>query len=200
MSPVKLVLAFLPWIAYLVVAGIAGPAGVPWAALLALVIALGLVGRSLLRRETPKMLVLASGATFAVYAVLGFLLPALDGFLAGYGRGVAALVLALVILASLPVMPFTEQFAREEVPRQFWDTPEFHGLNRRISAAWGAAIAGSGVCNVVATALLEPAGGALAVVVRLVLPVLFLVAAFRYTQRAAAAASHGGAHERHAAA
>jgi hypothetical protein len=198
MSPVKLVLAFLPWIAYLVVVSLVGPAGVPWAAVLALLVAAGLVGQALALRQAPKMLVLASGATFAVFAVLGFVAPATDVFLAGYGRGIAALVLALVIFASLPVMPFTEQFARDEVPRQYWDSPEFHGLNRRISAAWGAAIAGSGVCNIIATALLEPHAGAL--LVRLVLPVLFLVAAFRYTQHAASAASHGGAHERHAAA
>jgi hypothetical protein len=193
MSPIKLVLAFLPWIAYLVVVSFVGPAGVPWAAVLALLVALGLVVQSVAHHQAPKILVVTSGATFAVYTVLGFAVPATDVFLAGYGRGLAAVLLALVIFASLPVVPFTEQFARESVPRQYWGTSEFHGVNRRISAVWGAAIGGSGVCNIIATALLEPHAGAL--LVRLVLPVLFLVGAFRYTQRAAAPA---GAH--HAAA
>jgi hypothetical protein len=197
MSPVTLVLAFLPWIAYLVVVGLAGPAGVPWAALLSLAIAVGLVVAALVRRRSPKILVLTSGVVFGVYTVLGFAVPATEGFLAGYGRGLAAILLALVIFVSLPVMPFTEQFARDSVPRQYWDDPQFRAVNRRISAVWGAAIGGSGVCNLVATALLDQHGGPLAVVVRVVLPVLFLVGALRYTQRTAATA---GAHAPHAAA
>ena len=41
----------------------------------------------------------------------------------------------------LPVMPFTEQYARESVPREYWHTERFRSVNRRISPAWGLAIA-----------------------------------------------------------
>ena len=55
-----------------------------------------------------------------------------------------------MILVTLPVMPFTEQYARETVPREYWHTPEFRSINRRISAAWGGVVAVMAVSHAVA--------------------------------------------------
>jgi hypothetical protein len=38
-------------------------------------------------------------------------------------------------------MPFTLQYAREQVPRQHWDSPLFFVTNQRITGAWTAAFA-----------------------------------------------------------
>ena len=57
-----------------------------------------------------------------------------------YGRGVCALILAVIMLGSLLVVPFTEQYAREQVPPAYWHSPVFRVLNRRISAAFGLAV------------------------------------------------------------
>jgi len=65
--------------------------------------------------------------------------------LAGRGFAVAGLVLGLVILALLPVMPFTEQFARESTPKAYWGSPTFKKINRVLSAGWGTAIFAIGV-------------------------------------------------------
>jgi hypothetical protein len=45
-------------------------------------------------------------------------------------------------LASLLIgMPFTLQYAREQVPREYWDSPLFFTTNQRITGAWTAAFA-----------------------------------------------------------
>ena len=45
-------------------------------------------------------------------------------------------------LASLMIgMPFTLQYAREQVPRKYWDSPLFFTTNQRITGAWTAAFA-----------------------------------------------------------
>ena len=76
---------------------------------------------------------------FLVLGGISFLYPAADAFLAGYGRALAAAILAAVIFLLLPVMPFTEQYARESVPREYWHSPtvpvdqpaDQRGLGRR---------------------------------------------------------------------
>jgi hypothetical protein len=50
--------------------------------------------------------------------------------------------LFIIVLASLAIgMPFTLQYARERVPKEYWDSPLFLATNRRITAAWAAAFA-----------------------------------------------------------
>ena len=72
------------------------------------------------------------------------------GHLGGAGVGI---ILGLIILALIPVMPFTEQFARQSVPRAEWSSPVFKKINRVLSAAWGVAIFAVGVSRVLAAAI-----------------------------------------------
>jgi hypothetical protein len=53
-----------------------------------------------------------------------------------HGAGVG-LILGLIILILVPFIPFTEQFARESVPRSQWTSPTFKKINLGMSAAWG---------------------------------------------------------------
>jgi hypothetical protein len=50
-------------------------------------------------------------------------------------------LLAIVVVSLAIGRPFTLQYARERVPRQFWDLPVFLTTNRRITTVWGAAFA-----------------------------------------------------------
>ncbi|MGH2887662.1 MAG: hypothetical protein ACRDPA_34010, partial [Solirubrobacteraceae bacterium] len=54
-----------------------------------------------------------------------------------YARGIAALILAAIAFGSLLFVPFTEQYAREQVPEQYWGSPQFKQINRKLSALWG---------------------------------------------------------------
>lgn len=50
--------------------------------------------------------------------------------------------LLAIVLVSLAVgSPFTLQYAREQVPEEFWKTPQFLAANRLITAVWAGAFA-----------------------------------------------------------
>jgi hypothetical protein len=50
--------------------------------------------------------------------------------------------LLAIVLASLAIgMPFTLQYARERVPKEYWNSPLFVSTNQRITGAWAAAFA-----------------------------------------------------------
>ncbi|MCD2196781.1 hypothetical protein LQ327_25755 [Actinomycetospora endophytica] len=194
MSMTKVLVGFVPWIVFSLVATRVGPGAVGVAAVLAFLVALGLVIRSVVRGESPKLLELAGAAVFLAFAVVALTAPVLDAVLASYGRAIAALVLALIIFALLPIMPFTEQYARESVPRQYWHTPEFRAVNRRISAAWGGVVAVMALGHAIAGTFEVPDPGAgllhrpVDLVFNWVVPALLVWWAARYTQRVSAAA------------
>jgi hypothetical protein len=149
MDTKQILLGFLPWIAFSAISTRVGPGAVGMAALLALVLAVVLVARSITRGESVKLIEVTAVATFAAMGVWALVDPASDTFLAYYGRGAAALILAVVIAVSLAATPFTEQYARESTPRQYWGSPQFHAINRRISAAWAGAVAVMGIGHLI---------------------------------------------------
>ncbi len=167
-------LGFAPWIIFDVVAS---PSTWKYAALAALIAALVLNVPDL-RRGSFKILEAASLVFFAVLFVLGLAVNRQDlMWLETYAQTLANGVIAVVALGSLAFTPFTEQYARESVPRQYWDTPLFRRTNRILTAMWG------GVFLV--TALL----GLLALHVKSgsdwlnwVIPIALLVAAIRFTK------------------
>ena len=102
----------------------------------------------------PKIINTCSLVLFALTAVLGFTLGKNDDrWLATWGGAGVGLVLGLVILVLVPVIPFTEQFARESVPQAEWSSPTFKKINRVLSTGWGVAIFGIGLSRVAAAAI-----------------------------------------------
>ncbi|GAA1855192.1 hypothetical protein GCM10009836_39040 [Pseudonocardia ailaonensis] len=191
MSTKQILLGFLPWIAFSLIATRVGPGAAGMAALLALVLAAVLVGRTVARRESVKLIEVTGLATFAVIGAWAVVAPSSDAFLANYGRGLAALVLAVVIALSLAATPFTEQYARESVPRQYWDSPQFHAVNRRISAAWAGAVAAMGVGHLISGVIASTTteyGGYLAarpadLILNWLVPGALILLTVRYTRR-----------------
>jgi hypothetical protein len=153
MKSLTLILAFLPLIAFSLLSrflphGYIGIAGLA-AALIALI--------AILTSHPiwpPKILNTCSLALFALIAVLGFALgKGDDRWLATWGGAGVGLVLGLIILALVPVMPFTEQFAREATPQAYWSSPTFKKINRMLSIAWGLAIFAIGLSRIAAAAI-----------------------------------------------
>ncbi|MEJ2865892.1 hypothetical protein [Actinomycetospora flava] len=192
---------FLPWIVFSLVSTRVGPGAVGMAALLAMGVAAAVVVGSLVRGQSPKLIPVTAGVSFAAMGAWAIAFPASDAFLALYGRGVIGLVLAAVMAVSLVTRPFTEQFARASVPAQFWDSPQFHATNRRISAAWAGAVAVMGVGHVISGALDANAAdyaGYLIVrpgelLLNWIIPALALYAAYRYTRRVLDGVHHSAA-------
>jgi hypothetical protein len=153
MKSLTLILAFLPLIAFSLLSRFLPHGYIGVAGLVAAVIALIAIAASH-PRWPPKILNTCSLVLFALIAVLGFTLGKNDDrWLATWGGAGVGIILGLIILALIPVMPFTEQFARETVPQAAWASPAFKKINRVLSAAWGVAIVGLGVSRVAAAAI-----------------------------------------------
>jgi succinate dehydrogenase hydrophobic anchor subunit len=108
------------------------------ASIAALVIAIGVCGYSMRGGKRPKLIELAAVATFIVFTVIAFVAdPSLTHWLTRYARAVAAGVLALLVFGSLLFVPFTEEYAREMVPREYWHSEQFKQVNRKLTVVWG---------------------------------------------------------------
>ena len=92
------------------------------------------------RAHHPKALEIGAVVAFAGFSVVAIIADhSTTTFMARYARAIAAGLLALIGLTSLLIKaPFTEQYARESVPREFWSSPRFKEHNRRLTLMWTA--------------------------------------------------------------
>ncbi|BDM70307.1 hypothetical protein HEK616_37940 [Streptomyces nigrescens] len=170
----NLFLGFAPWIIFAVVAS---PSSWGFAALAALITA---IGASIpdIRRRSLKILDIAGMLFFAVICTLSLVLDrhALI-WLETYAQTLSAGVLAVVALTSLAFMPFTEQYARESVPRAYWGSPLFRHVNRVLTAVWGAVFLVTALLGVLALHTTSGADW-----LNWIIPIALLVGAVRFTR------------------
>jgi hypothetical protein len=169
--------AFVPWILFSI---ITRRLEVESAALVALVASV-VIALPSVRSGRPKLLEIA-----AVVAFVGFTIVAFAGddatrdWLARYARAVSAALLALIAFGSLLRTPFTEQYARESVPRQFWSSPRFKQINRQLTAMWGAVFVLMVPSHVVAGLIDTRRGNT---IFNWVIPVALIILAAKQTER-----------------
>ncbi|MEU8785360.1 hypothetical protein [Streptomyces sp. NPDC048637] len=134
------VIGMSPWIAMSV---LVGPGRFELAVGIALALAVALVIMGRIRRpgSSFKILEICDVVFFAVMAVIGlFASPGAHRWLENYAGEVANIALMAIALGSMACrVPFTLQYAREQVPREFWNEPRFLRTNYYITGAWGAA-------------------------------------------------------------
>ena len=141
MSSAKVVTALSPWLLFAVLVGRDSDHRVAIAAVVALAVAVGLAVHSAVVRRRLTSLDVAGVVTFAAFTLVA--VPADGGgriWVADHGLAVATLVLAVAMLGSAVTVPFTAQYARGEVPQQYWTSPVFRSLHVRSSAIWGAVV------------------------------------------------------------
>lgn len=131
-------IALVPWVLFTIVAE---HGTLKLASVAALVIAAGISLPGVIKGQ-PKLLELGAVIAFVGFTAVAFAADAsLGEFVERYARAIAAGLLALIAFASLVGVPFTEQYAREEVPRELWSSPTFKSVNRRLTVMWGAVFA-----------------------------------------------------------
>ncbi|HEY1688787.1 MAG TPA: hypothetical protein VGF95_07960 [Solirubrobacteraceae bacterium] len=131
-------IALVPWVLFTL---IAQHGTLKIASIAALVIAIG-ISLPGIKAGSPKLLELGAVVAFAGFTLVAFAAdPSAGEFVERYARGIAAALLALIAFASLAAVPFTEQYAREEVPRELWSSPRFKSVNRRLTLMWGTVFA-----------------------------------------------------------
>jgi uncharacterized membrane protein len=161
--------AFVPWVAFGVITRYSTVQAGAAAALIGAIA----VGIPSFAARRPKLLDLASIVAFAV--LLGIAVATDAGHasvLYRYARAIAAATLAVIAFASLLFAPFTEQYARETVPRVLWDTPRFKRTNRRFTAVWGGVFALMAVSHTIAGAIGDTRGET---IFNWVIPILLVV-------------------------
>ena len=127
------------------------------AAIASLVIAIGVTLYSTRGGGSVKMLDAAAIATFIAFTILAFVGDhSLTHFLTRYARAIAAALLAILVFGSLLFTPFTEQYARERVAKQYWDSPQFKAVNRKLTLVWGGVFAVMTCSHIIAGAIDRP--------------------------------------------
>jgi hypothetical protein len=181
--------AFVPWVIF----GLVSRGDTLKAACVAALAAAIVIGIPSFLRRSPKLLEIATMLAFAAFTIVAFAAnPGHNSVLERYARVFAAGALCLIAFGSLLATPFTEQYAREIVPREFWETERFKRTNVVFTAAWGAAFAAITVSHVVAGAIDTRRA---MTIFNWVVPIATIVAMFnfmeRYRKRDEPAASRG---------
>jgi hypothetical protein len=143
-------IALIPWLVFTVLASHASLKLGSLAALAAAVV-IAVPG---VRAGRPKLIEVGAVATFIGFVVVAFVVDASTAhWVARYARGIAALILSLISFASLLFTPFTEQYAREQVPEQYWGSLKFKEVNRRLTTIWAFVFAAMVPFHVIAGAI-----------------------------------------------
>jgi uncharacterized membrane protein len=127
----RLVVGFLPWIILAVL-------GSRWF-LLSLVLALATSTVTTVRQFRNRSLKILDTVTFAFFlfvaiGVIGFRWMVLGIYMSLL---VNVTLMAIAWGSLLAGVPFTIQYAREQVAQEFWHTPLFIRINQSITAVWG---------------------------------------------------------------
>lgn len=143
-------LAFVPWLLF----GLVSRSDSLQAATIVALAAAIVVSLPSIMRRRVKVLEIASIAAFAAFVIVAFATnPGPNSVLERYARAFAAGTLALIAFGSLLVIPFTEQYARESVPQQFWSSARFKRINRVLTFAWGMIFAAIAASHAIAGAI-----------------------------------------------
>lgn len=174
-------IAFVPWILF---GTISQHDSVAAAALVALAASIA-IGLPSFAAGRPKILDLGAIAAFAGFSVVALAVGSDADWLSQYARAIAAGLLGLIALGSLLFVPFTEQYARESVPPEHWDSPVFKRVNRELSTMWGLVFVAMVPSHLIAAAIDTQRGNT---IFNWVIPIVLIVWAAKRTARASDAA------------
>jgi hypothetical protein len=190
-----LILGFLPLIAFSLLTKILPSGDVGVAGLVAALLALAVMLTSH-PVWPPKILNACSFLLFTVLAVLGFSLDKGDKvWLATWPGGGVAIIIGAVILLLVPIIPFTEQYAKESVPKEEWGTPTFNRVNHGLSVAWGGSIVLIGFARVAAEAVARHSSShhVAQILLGAAVPAIIIVYMLKFTQSYPARVAHAPA-------
>lgn len=168
------IVGFAPWLIYWVVAS--SPSTWLYGALAATLAAIILAAPSVGHHKI-KLLDAVTIAFFIAITIAGIVAGAKDrDWMDTYSTPLSNAVLALVVLGSLAVVPFTEQYARESVPPEVWNQPLFKRTNRILTLVWGLVFAVNAICGLIAVRAPSTSDWT-----NWVIPIVLVVGAFKFT-------------------
>ncbi len=170
----NLYFGFAPWIVFAVVAS---PSTWEFAALAALIVSV-VLARPDFRRHDVKLLDVAGIVFFAVLSLLALFLDRSDmSDIEKYASVISSAALAVIAFGSMLFVPFTEQYARDTTPKEFWDRPLFKKINRVLTLLWGVTFVATGVFAYIAVEVSDGKAW-----FNWILPIVALVAMVKFTE------------------
>lgn len=152
MDAVKLLLAFLPWIAFWIISDghsmLRLQIGICVAAVLVAV-----MGVTKLHRGV----ILWAGVIFFAFALVSVAWLEEEWVIHRLGLLASGTLFVATLLSVLLGQPFTESYAREHVPKELWDSPAFIRGCFTVTAAWAFIFLANTLVNV--AKLNHPEGG-----------------------------------------
>lgn len=177
----ELIWSFVPWLVFL---GSVHFVSFSLASAASAVAAIVVLGRAVIRRRVHLLDVVSTVYFLAIAAFVALVRPTDLHTLARYAQGGSHAMLTLVAFGSVLVgHPFTEPYARQQVPKALWHSAEFRAANRHISLAFGLAFMFGTASMFVAGAI--GATGLVQTLLRVVVPVGALAVAYKYVGRQA---------------
>jgi hypothetical protein len=174
-------IAFVPWVLF----GVVSRADTLTAATIVALVAAIVIAVPGLRSRRPKVLELGAVVAFAGFMVVALVAdPSVTSWLERYARAISASLLALIAFGSLALTPFTEQYARESVPRAFWSSPRFKQVNRDLTLMWALVFLAMVPSHVVAGIIDTRRGNT---IFNWVIPIAMIVYAVKRTDRVTSA-------------
>jgi hypothetical protein len=166
----------LPWLVFALAVAWAGRPVL--AAGCAVGVAAASASADLVRRRTVKMLDLAAVAIFACLGGWALATGAVErAWVTEYGRAASMLALAVVMVCSTTRLPFTEQCAREQLPRQYWSSPLLRSVHARISLGWSGLVAATAAALLLGAWLVTRETPVLGFVLNWLLPAVLVLTA-----------------------
>jgi hypothetical protein len=113
-----------------------------------------------IKLQVPKILDLGTITFFLVLVIIGLFADrhTLIG-LEKYSQAISSAALGLIVVASIVLgHPFTEQYARQGVPEEVWDTPGFRRTMVLMSGVWAAIFAVMAILGLIAKTGIAGAG------------------------------------------
>src|ERR1700689_1022062 len=173
--------SFAPWMVFL--AGVR-VGNVYWGASVGALVAIVVLARALSRHKAHLFDYVGVVYFIGMLVVLAIVPPDDIGTWGRYAQAVAHGSLCVIVFASVLVnRPFTEAYAREQAPKEIWNSPAFRAFNRKISAVWGLAFLLGTISMVLAGTT-----DSRQILLRLIIPFGALAAAYTYSEREATAA------------
>ena len=142
----NVLIGFAPYVAFFVLMHAGSVVLGLWAAF---AVALSVAVRSWVGTRSGKVLEIGNVALFAALAVFT-MATGWQWTVMAVRLTVDAGLLAIVLVSLAIGRPFTVQYAREIVPKEYWDTPRFLATNRTITWVWAAAFAMIVACHAAA--------------------------------------------------
>jgi hypothetical protein len=172
----ELIWSFAPWLAFLLGTRVTSLYGAVAAGVTVSAI---VIIRAVARRRLHLLDIAGLCYFLALGGILVAVHPAHLDFWSRYAQAGSHAALTLIVFGSILLgRPFTESYARQTVPASSWNTPEFHAVNRRISAVWGLAfLAGT------ASLILAGSVDYRQILLRVIVPFGALFLAYQYTQK-----------------